>query len=103
MSTHRIADFSAPKPGGLTTVTVDGRAIAVAVDDGHAYAFEDACTHGQCSLSGGEVDGGAVICPCHFAAFDIAIGEVRTGPAKRALRCHRAHLADGTLTVEIAE
>jgi nitrite reductase/ring-hydroxylating ferredoxin subunit len=86
MSTHRIRGFTAPAPGDLTTVTVAGRAIAVTVDDGQAYAFDDACTHLQCSLSGGEVEDGEVICPCHFAAFDIATGAVRTGPAQTALR-----------------
>ncbi len=103
MTTHRIADFASPELGDLTTVTVDGRAIAVTVDNGRAYAFDDACTHANCSLSGGEVEDGAVICPCHFAAFDIATGAVRTGPAQTALRCYRAQLADGTLTVEVPE
>ena len=103
MSTHRIADFTAPATGELSTVTVEGRAIAVTVQDGQAYAFDDACTHKQCSLSDGEVEDGAVICPCHFAAFDIATGAVRTGPAETALRCYRAQLADGALTVDLAD
>jgi nitrite reductase/ring-hydroxylating ferredoxin subunit len=103
VSTHRIADFAAPAPGELTSVTVAGKTFAVTVDDGQAYAFDDACTHAQCSLSGGEVEDGAVICPCHFAAFDLATGEVRTGPAQTALRCYRAQLADGALTVEVPE
>ena len=101
MSTHRIAGFTAPAPGDLAKVTVGGRAIAVAVTGDRAYAFDDACTHAQCSLSGGEVEDGAVICPCHFAAFDIATGAVRTGPAQTALRCYRTQLVDGTLTVEV--
>ena len=103
MGTHRIPDFAAPAPGGLSMITVDGRAIAVTVDNGRAYAFDDTCTHKQCSLSGGEVEDGAVVCPCHFAAFDIATGAVRTGPAETALRCYRAEIADGALTVEVPE
>jgi nitrite reductase/ring-hydroxylating ferredoxin subunit len=103
MSMHRIPDFTAPSAGDLTTVAVDGRAIAVTVDAGQAYAFDDECTHAQCALSGGEVEDGAVICPCHFAAFDLSTGAVRTGPAQTALRCYRAQLADGTLTVEVPE
>jgi len=103
VSTQRIDDFTAPAPGDLTAVTVDGKKIAVTLNDGQAYAFDDACTHGQCSLSGGEVEDGAVICPCHFAAFDITTGAVRTGPAKTALRCYRARLADGALIVEVPE
>ena len=103
MSTHHIPAFTAPAPGDLTTVEVAGRKVAVTVEDGQAYAFDDACTHAQCSLSGGEVEDGAVVCPCHFAAFDISTGAVRTGPAKDALRCYRAHLADGLLAIEVPE
>ncbi len=103
MSTHRIADFTTLEPGDLATVTVDGRAIAVTVEDGQAYVCDDACTHAQCSLSGGEGEDDAVICPCHFAAFDIATGAVRPGPAQTALRCYRAQLADGALTAEVPE
>ena len=103
MSTHRIADFTAPAPGDVTSVEVTGRKIAVTVDDGQVYAFDDACTHAQCSLSGGEVEDGAVICPCHFAAFDISGGAVRTGPATEALRCYRAYLTGGTLTIEVPQ
>ena len=103
MSIHRIPDFAAPAPGDLTTATVEGRTIAVTVQDGKAYAFDDACTHKQCSLASGEVEDGAVICPCHFAAFDIVTGAVRTGPAETPLRCYRAELADGALIVEVPE
>ncbi len=101
MTTHHIAAFTAPAPGELTSVEVAGRKVAVTVEDGRVYAFDDACTHAQCSLSGGEVEGGAVICPCHFAAFDISTGAVRTGPAKQALRCYRARLSDGVLALEV--
>jgi nitrite reductase/ring-hydroxylating ferredoxin subunit len=103
MPTHRIPGFTAPVPGDLTTVEVAGRKVAVTIEDGQVYAFDDACTHAQCSLSGGEVEDGAVICPCHFAAFDISTGAVRTGPAKDALRCYRAQLADGALVLEVPE
>lgn len=103
MTAHRIPGFAAPTPSDLATVEVAGRKLAVTVDDGQVFAFDDACTHAQCSLFGGEVEDGAVVCPCHFAAFDITTGAVRTGPAKEALRCYRAQLADGTLTVEVPE
>ena len=101
MTTHHIPAFSAPAPGDVTTVEVAGRKVAVTVDHGQAYAVDDTCTHAQCSLSAGEVEDGAVICPCQFAAFDIATGAVRTGPAKEALRCHPARLADGALVLEV--
>lgn len=103
MSTHRFPDFPAPDAGDLTCVTVAGRAVAVTVTDGQVYAFDDACTHAQCSLAGGEVENGAVVCPCHFGAFDLATGAVRTGPPKTALRTYPARLVAGALELEVAE
>ena len=103
MTTHHVPDFTAPAAGDLTSVEVDGRTIAVTVVDGEPYAFDDTCTHAQASLSGGEVEDGAVVCPLHSAAFDIATGEVRTGPAKTALRCYRATLTTEGLTLELPD
>jgi nitrite reductase/ring-hydroxylating ferredoxin subunit len=67
--------------GGLRAFDVDGRPVAVAHLDGGWYAFSDVCTHRQCSLAEGELDGGEVECPCHGSRFDVATGEVRNGPA----------------------
>ena len=104
MSTHRVPDFTPPDAGDLTSVTVAGRAVAVTVTGGgEAYAFDDACTHAQCSLAGGDVEDGAVICPCHFGAFDLATGAVRSGPPKTALRTYPARLVDGALELEVTE
>ena len=102
MSTHHILGFTAPAPGDLTSVEVAGRKIAVTVDDAQVYAFDDACTHAQCSLSG-EVEDGAVICPCHVAGFEISTGLVRSGPAKDTLRCYRAQVAGDALVIEVDE
>ena len=103
MSIHRVPGFTPPADGDLTSVTVAGRAVAVTVADGQAYAFDDACTHAQCSLAGGEVEGRSVLCPCHFGAFDIATGAVLSGPPKTALRTYPARLVDGTLELEVTD
>ena len=103
MTVHQTHGFTAPGPR-----RPDHRRGRRPQGRGHrrrrrAYAFDDACTHAQCSLSGDEVEDGAVICPCHFASFDIGTGTgaVRTGPAKNALRCYRAQLTDGVLALEV--
>jgi nitrite reductase/ring-hydroxylating ferredoxin subunit len=103
MTRHSIPGFTAPAPGDLVSVHVAGRKFAITVQDGQAYAVDDACTQMQCSLSGGEIEDGAVICPCHFATFDLATGAVRSGPANEALQCYQAQLAGGTLLLEVPE
>ena len=91
---------AAPPDGELTAVHVDGVKVALASLDGQVYAFQDACTHAQCSLSGGEVEGRTVVCPCHLGTFDIPSGEVLDGPPPTPLQTWPARVVDGV--VEIA-
>lgn len=74
----RTADIG---EGELRAFDVEGRPVAVAHLDGGWYAFDDVCTHRQCSLAEGELDGREVECPCHGSRFDVTTGEVRNGPA----------------------
>src|SRR2546429_7356192 len=39
------------------------------------------CSHEDCSLAEGELVKTAVVCPCHFAEFDIRNGAVLAPPA----------------------
>lgn len=77
---------SLPTEGSMTTVDLDGTAVAVARVDGDLYAFQDECTHAACSLADGEIDGRHVVCPCHMGTFDVATGAVVSGPPKQPLR-----------------
>lgn len=103
MSTHLLPDFPAPADGDLAAVTVAARTVAVAVVDGQVYAVDDTCTHAQCSLSQGEVEGRSVVCPCHAGTFDLATGAVLCGPPKTAVRSYPARLVDGGLELLIPE
>lgn len=51
-------------------------------------------------LADGELEGGAVVCPCHFAKFDLKTGAVLDGPAMRPLGIWQARLVDGALELE---
>ncbi|HVW42051.1 MAG TPA: Rieske 2Fe-2S domain-containing protein [Amycolatopsis sp.] len=74
-------------------------AVAVAIVNGKAFAFQDACTHQQCSLSEGFLDEYAVICACHQSVFDVRTGEVLTGPATRPLRTYACDRDGESVTV----
>jgi nitrite reductase/ring-hydroxylating ferredoxin subunit len=67
--------------GGLSGFTAGDRAVAIANVGGDLHAFDDVCTHQQCSLSEGELEGTVVQCPCHGSQFDVTSGEVVNGPA----------------------
>lgn len=101
MTTHRVPDFTAPEEGELTVVTVDSRPVAVAASGGRLYAFDDTCTHQQCSLSEGEVEGGSVVCPCHGGTFDMTTGKVLDGPPPSPITAYAAELVDGVLELQL--
>jgi len=62
----------------------NGSEIPVAIvrtDDGEFYAIDDLCTHGEVSLSEGEVSGCFVECWAHGSRFDVRTGEPEDLPA----------------------
>jgi 3-phenylpropionate/trans-cinnamate dioxygenase ferredoxin subunit len=67
--------------GEMLSFGVGERQVAVANVDGDLHAFDDYCTHQQCSLAEGDLDGTIVECPCHGSQFDVTTGEAVEGPA----------------------
>ncbi|MDJ0357822.1 non-heme iron oxygenase ferredoxin subunit [Paenarthrobacter sp. PH39-S1] len=63
-------------------VEIDGYAVAVVKDsEGNLYAIGDACSHGEISLSEGDVEGRTIECWAHGSSFDLRTGEPLTLPA----------------------
>jgi nitrite reductase/ring-hydroxylating ferredoxin subunit len=84
----------------LGAVALDGREIAIALlDDGSWAAFDNDCTHEECPLSEGDLDGDRIICYCHSSSFDLRTGAVLEGPAEDPIGVHRVRVADGNLQV----
>ena len=58
--------------------------VAVVRDsDGTWHAISDICSHGQVSLSDGEVDGCTIECWLHGSTFDLRTGKPLALPATR--------------------
>ena len=87
--------------GALALIEVQGTRVAVANVDGTYYAFDDACTHEQCSLAEGDLEGTKVICMCHGAEFDVRTGAVLAPPATVPLKTYPVRVADDTLHIEV--
>jgi nitrite reductase/ring-hydroxylating ferredoxin subunit len=86
---------------GLVALDVDGVAIAVANVAGVFYAFEDTCTHEQCSLSQGDLSGTTVTCMCHGAEFDVRNGRVLAPPAPLPVQVYRTKIDGDNLLIEV--
>lgn len=82
---HEVPMAGLPGPGALTTCVVAGLALAIANVDGDFYAFQDQCTHEDCSLSTGFLEGHHVVCDCHGGEFDVRTGAPVGGPVLRPL------------------
>ncbi len=88
--------------GGITAVDVRGRRIAVANVDGTYYAFDDACTHEQCSLAEeGELTGTTVNCTCHGSEFDVRTGNVLAPPATVPVKVFPVQVSGDALQLEV--
>lgn len=71
--------------------------IAVYNVDGVFYATDDTCTHGEASLSEGEIDGDLVECPFHAGCFEIATGQPAGAPCTVPIRAYDVVVEDGTV------
>jgi nitrite reductase/ring-hydroxylating ferredoxin subunit len=85
----------------LAAFQVGGERIAVANVGGAFHAFDNTCTHLQCSLAEGELEGTVVTCPCHGSQFDVTTGEVLRGPAQEPVQSYAARVESQALQVEI--
>jgi 3-phenylpropionate/trans-cinnamate dioxygenase ferredoxin component len=88
--------------GGITAVDAHGMRVAVANVAGTYYAFDDACTHEQCSLAtDGELEGTTVTCTCHGSEFDVRTGKVLAPPATQPVKVYPVRVAGDALQIEV--
>ena len=81
---------------------VRGARIAVANVGGTYYAFDDACTHEQCSLTEmGELAGTTVTCTCHGSEFDVRTGKVLAPPATVPVKVYPTRVEGDALHIEV--
>lgn len=87
--------------GEMKAFTVNGKQITVAKVDGEFLAFDDNCTHAQCSLAGGYLDGHTVTCYCHGGQFDIKTGEVLAPPPTSSLDTYKVKVEEEDILIEV--
>ena len=88
--------------GNVKAVDVRGARIAVANVGGTYYAFDDACTHEECSLAEeGELAGTTLTCTCHGSEFDVRTGNVLAPPATVPVKVYRTRVEGDALQIEV--
>jgi 3-phenylpropionate/trans-cinnamate dioxygenase ferredoxin subunit len=87
---------------GIKAIDVRGTRIAVANVGGAYYAFDDACTHEQCSLAEeGELAGTTLTCTCHGSEFDVRTGKVLAPPARLPVKVYLVRVSGDDLQIEV--
>ncbi len=102
---HRVCAFDELGAAEARRFLIDGQAICVVRIDDDVYAIADACSHGDVSLSEGEVlcDSLEIECWKHGSAFSLTSGVPSTLPATRPVRVFDASVEQGHIVVAISK
>jgi len=95
-----------PEVGALrvAAVKVDGSEIEIAVvrtEEGSLHAVSDICSHGQVSLSEGDVVDNTIECWLHGSTFDLETGRALVLPATQPIPVYPLSVEDGRVMVDI--
>lgn len=102
MTFQRVLGVDELDPGEVTQVVLDGHALAIARDsDGSWHALDDACSHGNVSLSDGDIDDGGIECWKHGASFDLRTGKPRCLPATQPVAVYPVSIEDDSVLVDL--
>jgi nitrite reductase/ring-hydroxylating ferredoxin subunit len=95
----RTADV--PDEGGLRIEQEGRSALAVFRSGSDYFVTDDECTHGNASLSDGEVIGEEIECPFHRGTFNLRTGAATSSPCTVALKTYRTEVRDDWIHAEI--
>lgn len=99
---HELGTVEDVPVGHLRRAELAQTAVCIGRTTDGWVAFQDTCTHEECSLSDGELDGSVVVCPCHGSEFDLRTGDVLCPPALDPLPIYEARVEGGILAVRLA-
>jgi len=102
MTFTKIVAVDKCREGAGTFVEHHGRELAVFLvgEPGGVVVMDNACPHASGNLSGGEVVGNTVTCPCHQWKFDLATGVCTHSPLARVRR-YPSEIRDGIVWVDL--
>lgn len=90
------------RPGEMRAASVNGVDVALArTAEGSLAAFDQWCSHEECPLADGDLEGNRVLCYCHSSEFDIWTGAALRGPATEPIQVYEVKVVDGEVHVKI--
>lgn len=103
MSQQSVCRFDDLADPSATKFVVNGVAVAVVRIGDDVFALGDRCTHGDVSLSEGEIvcADRTIECWKHGSAFSLDTGEPQTLPATQPVPVFVARVVDGDVVITI--
>jgi 3-phenylpropionate/trans-cinnamate dioxygenase ferredoxin subunit len=90
------------KDGSMKLVSVEGTAILLIKQFGKIFAVDNRCPHQGCGFSGGTLDDGVIVCPCHEWRFNLESGEYEEEPAFKLAK-YEWKIKDGKIWVKLED
>ena len=107
MSAQYVCDTDDLEPGEAMRAEledIDGRPVPVAIvrdEEGTYHAISDICSHGQVSLSEGEVEDDTIECWLHGSTFDLRSGKPLSLPATQPVPVYTVSVEGDNVLVDI--
>jgi nitrite reductase/ring-hydroxylating ferredoxin subunit len=95
-----VANLEQLPPGRGTTVSIEGKEIALFNVDGTVYAIDDACLHHGVSLGLSKVEGNIITCRGHGWKYDVTSGSTYPVPGI-GVAAYPVKVVDGKIMVAI--
>jgi 3-phenylpropionate/trans-cinnamate dioxygenase ferredoxin subunit len=89
--------------GEVRGTRVNGVYVVLAKAEGEWFALDDWCSHEECPLSDGWVEGEKIVCHCHGSEFDVRTGQALSGPATEPVKTYPARVVDEKIEVQVEE
>ncbi len=102
MTAHRVASLADLSDESATFVEVGGVPVCLARSQGEVFAVNDICTHGQVSLSEGDVEDGFVECWLHGSRFDLRSGQPSGLPATQPVATYSVRIEEDDVYVDVS-
>ncbi|MBP7281294.1 MAG: Rieske 2Fe-2S domain-containing protein [Leptospiraceae bacterium] len=99
----KLAKLNEIKEGLIKVVETKYNRVGITKIGDKIIAFEDICTHDGEAISSGKIESGCVICPRHFAKFDLATGKALCMPATEDLPLFQTKISGEDVEVDIED
>jgi len=97
-----LIEENALADGKMKLVTYEGTPVLFIKQGGELYVIGDRCPHMGCRLSGGELEGCVVVCPCHAWRFNLNSGDCEQSPTYK-LTMYPFKIDDSKVWVNLEE